>query len=132
MKQWVDMEGWNVSERYKEGEFYEWNFRFDLVNRTKLPLTIREVHVTIQGQQSITRQSNVVAPDQKYAVQAPLTVNKESFGDIRSNTLLILEFTCLVVFVDALRKRQGQPFEGWISCQRHQVNFSVVQPVQGE
>jgi hypothetical protein len=132
-RQWVDIDKWTLSERFIEGEHYELNFHFDLVNRTKLPLTIREVYATIEKQESATRQNNALAPEGRHPVEASVTVSKETFeGYVNNKTMPVFQFKGLIVFTDVLGKRREQPFEGWVSCFRRKVMFSGIQPVPDE
>jgi hypothetical protein len=128
LQQWVEIDNWSVSERPAESVLA---FRFDLVNGTKLPLTIIKVIASIETQESVTFQSNVLAPGGRHTAEASVVLDGDRFHGYSSRkTMLLFEIKGVVVFIDVLKKRQAQRFEGWISCTRGKVTFEGVQPAR--
>jgi hypothetical protein len=131
MQQWVDLDSWKVWESSKEGKFYRLDFLFDLVNNTGRPLTIHEVHGTIEEQDTVSRESNVLAPHGRDPIQISVPLTKERFEDYAiRKTMLIFKLGGYIVFTDILGRRQRQPFEGLLSCSNGKVTFTGSQPAR--
>lgn len=82
-------------------------------------------------QRSATSQNNVLAPESRQDVRVSVGLDRDRFDGYTSNkTMLVLDIKGRIVFTDVLRKRQEQPFEGWISCHHHEVNLDMVRPAQ--
>jgi hypothetical protein len=121
MRQWVDFENWRGAlgqqPEYviangviqKQPDTIDLEIYFDVVNNTRIPLTLQAVKSYIADRSFVVKESRLLAPRESYPVIVPIVLR----GEQVSQFLLAQFMTGIrgtVSYKDAMKKKWEQPF----------------------
>jgi hypothetical protein len=118
-QQWLEFENWKIMDGGTDAEIGTVILiSFDIVNPTKMPLTISGYSVSVKGQDTSVQFGRTIAPAKSYSVKLDrLLEGKESEDYIAGK--LILPLTCSVPYIDAFTKPQQARSDFCFLCGPH-------------
>jgi hypothetical protein len=123
LRQWVAIENWKAIPYIPEGGAWDLHVQFDVVNPTKLPLTLNSVLVTFSchgcgDQGGKIGRKNLVPPGKGHPVVTSLKITEEQLVKWEDLEELVFIVNGSVEFEDVLKKVRNQPFSGLIACSK--------------
>jgi hypothetical protein len=109
-KQWINLSGWLSSFDTRPDKAPHITLAFDIVNPTKLPLTLKEVSMTLGKIKQASASVSDLAPDNPFIMSISIDPNAEQMEHYRRGKL-VLNFSCCILFIDCFGKTWEQLFE---------------------
>jgi hypothetical protein len=116
-RQWVNIENWSANApNYFTGKTEaKLQVFFDVINPTKMPLTLDRIVVQINGTPFTIFHRNALAPDKKYTAFFEIALNPTESKHYGNGRLPVI-FDGMVSFTDAFGNLRGQPFTKFCTC----------------
>lgn len=118
-QQWLEFENWKIMDGGTEAEIGTVILiSFDIVNPTKMPLTISGYSVSVKGQDTSVQFARTIAPAKSYSVKLDRLLEGKESEDYNAGKL-ILPLTCSVPYIDAFTKPQQAESDFCFLCGPH-------------
>jgi hypothetical protein len=113
-KQWINLEGWSTFRHQPD----DLEISFNLVNPTRVPLTLHMIVTSVGGGQKETfGQVTLITPGNPFIHSIGIKLNEEQ-KNLFDRDALSLTIECSVFFADALGLHWQQDFGRMILCSR--------------
>jgi hypothetical protein len=122
LRQWVDIASWSIRREIREDGRKMLYIAFDIVNHTKLPVTLESVTISVGGDRLDSKAKNALNPDNNFRVDTFILLSEDQDAHYLGNRL-ILPVRGDVAFIDVLTKCRHHPFGGLLVCNRQGVEF---------
>jgi hypothetical protein len=137
LRQWVQLRNWQNTRRVSgdASEQRTLDIEFEIVNPTKMPLSLRSIRVSIGQQRTEHDETIVMVPDEAYTYILPIALDLEQDKQY-CEAKLVFAVRGSIVSVDALGKWRDQSFTGLLACNKTGTMFrpEAISPLsaQGE
>jgi hypothetical protein len=121
LQQWVDLDNWRTNYRVRKDGSKELEVCFDIVNPTKLPLTLEAVTTTIANHTFATASRNFVAPNKTYTVNVTIPLSDEDAERFLGSTLVLSVRGDIAYSSDVHKDWRHQPFSAFLVCRKGQA-----------
>ena len=112
LKQWIELSHWQVELE----ALSRLNLTFQLVNPTKLPLTLDTVVITTKGPKTETiRAGSLLAPENPFVIKMKIDIDVFGYAELRSSGFSF-GLVCAVRFTDCLEQYWEQTLGRIILC----------------
>ena len=110
----IFLDGWDSSPLLKAEEA-TLEIGFEIVNPTKMPLTLEHMEIVLNGQSEVRIFRHVLAPDRSYPVHFKITLRDASlvqYSEGRFN--LVVDGK--IAYIDAFEKKRDYPVQRICAC----------------
>lgn len=122
-KQWVNLENWSARP---SGHPRTLNISFEIVNPTRVPLTLHFILITLEDIETSEGMVNVLAPNNPYVVTVAHELSEGEWKNFTSGQIA-LGIECKIFFADCFGIHWEQDFERILFCgMKGDVSLSVV------
>ena len=118
MRQWVSIENWHGRIVTRQDEKIL-EFGFDIVNRTKFPLTLEYITTNAHGCAAQQRASRVLAPENEFKVKQQSGRLSDEQYLTYNQAKLTMNIACAITYKDVFEKQRIQYFDAMCFCSSH-------------
>lgn len=121
-RQWLVIEKWHAHAQHLPDGTGNLEVGFNLVNRTKAPLTLESYTLTIAGERSWSKEHHSIAPDNHHYIAVVRQITDVQLSQ-RDTAGLHVPVILSIAFRDSLERMEKQQFSGWLICNKQMAVF---------